>query len=157
MAGPRTLSRSVPVGIATQMGHFPPELACRAHFLRAKTWKHPVAPPSPSLWTTPFRTGGTNFIEAASNGPNIRSQFLKILARNTSLLSLKQADNAARPFVFPPSQSKVAEGWIGLWRQASYSVRNNRPMYGNKRPKSSLACQGPSDCRQHNPRMEIMD
>ena len=157
MAGPRTLSRSAPVGIATQIGHFPPESACGSHSLRPKTLKDHFALLSPSLWTTPFRTEGTNLNVAARRGPNVRSPFLEILTRNTALLSLKQADNSARPFVFPPSQPNPSPGWIAQWRQASYSVRNNRPTYGKEGPKSSLPCQGPPDCRQHNSHMEIMD
>ncbi len=157
MAGSRTLSRPGPKGIATQIGHFPPESACRSHSLRAKTLKEPVAPLRPSIFTTPFRTGGTDFIMAARNGPNVRARFSEILTRNTSPLSLKQADNSARPFVLPPSQPNVSQGWIGQWRRASYSVRNSRPTYGNKGPKSSLARQGPPDCRQHNSCVEIMD
>ncbi len=157
MAGSRTLSRSAPMGIFTQIGPFPPESACRSHSLRAKIWKDPAPRPSPSIWTQPFRTGGTNFIEAARNRPNIRPQFVEILRRSTALLSLKQADNSARPFLLPPSQPNVSQGWIQQSRRAPYSVRNNRPTYGNKRPKSSLACQGTPDCRQHNSCMEIMD
>ena len=138
MAGSRTLTLFATVIRAAFGVH-------QGHVLPVKRLKQLANVPSPLIWASRLRTGGTELAGNTREVPHLRSPSLITSRWNHSMLCLQTVDH----FQCPVRRQVVDPGREIVPWQTPECLRSNHRRYGHKGSKSPLACHGTSEGRQH--------